>query len=614
MDRSRQGVWSLLATYLRPQRLRVALLSVLLLGSIGLQLVNPQILRVFIDRATQGVSGGLVGIALGFIVIALVAQIVTVAATYLSEQVGWSATNRLRRDLALHCLRLDMPFHNVRTPGEMIERVDGDITALSQFFSQFVIRILGSGLLMIGLLVLFFLEDWRIGLAMLLFTIVSVAVLTLTRNVAVPAMKAERESLAGLFGFVEERLAGLDDLRANGAGNYTMLRMHQRLREVYHTALRAIRLGSTIHIATLLLAATGYALALGMGAYLYRAGLATIGTVYLFFDYVHLLRTPVQQLADQLKEFQKAMAGLERVQELTHLAPIIADGDGPPLAHGPLAVEFHNVSFGYDSHPGYDSSPGYDSTASASGTRAPSSDAAPSSIVHRRSSSPVLRDVSFTLQPGTILGLLGRTGSGKTTMTRLLFRLYETTSGTIALDGTDIRHTRLADLRDRIGIVTQDVQLFQASVRDNLTLFDPSINDERMLTVLRDLGLEPWLRGLPHGLDSEIQPTSLSSGEAQLLAFARVFLKDPGLVILDEASSRLDPATELLVERAIDKLLQGRTAIIIAHRLSTVQRADEMLILDHGQILEHGERRALLRDPDSHFARLMQTGMEQVLA
>jgi ABC-type multidrug transport system fused ATPase/permease subunit len=221
-----------------------------------------------------------------------------------------------------------------------------------------------------------------------------------------------------------------------------------------------------------------------------------------------------------------------------------------------------------------------------------------------------------------VLGVLGRTGSGKTTLTRLLFRLYDVDAGAITLDGVDLRALPLGELRRHVGLVTQDVQLFAATVRDNLTLFAnydparPNIGDDDIVAALETLGLGPWLRGLPAGLDSVLASggKGLSAGEAQLLALARVFLRDPRLVVLDEASSRLDPATEGLLEQAIDRLLAGRTGIVIAHRLRTVQRADDILILEGGRVVEHGPRVALAADPDSRFAQLLQTGLEEVLA
>jgi ABC-type multidrug transport system fused ATPase/permease subunit len=197
----------------------------------------------------------------------------------------------------------------------------------------------------------------------------------------------------------------------------------------------------------------------------------------------------------------------------------------------------------------------------------------------------------------------------------LLFRLYDPTSGVIRLNGRSLHDIPLAQLRQQVSIVTQDVQLFEASVRDNLTFFNEAIGDEQILDVLDELGLQSWLAALPAGLDTVLQGNrGLSAGEAQLLAFARTFLQQPGLVILDEPSSRLDPATEQLLERAVDKLLAGRTGIIIAHRLATVQRADMILVLDNGRLLEFGPREQLAADPDSHFYRLLQVGLTEVLA
>jgi ATP-binding cassette subfamily B protein len=226
----------------------------------------------------------------------------------------------------------------------------------------------------------------------------------------------------------------------------------------------------------------------------------------------------------------------------------------------------------------------------------------------------VLHDISFQITAGRTLGILGRTGSGKTTLTRLLFRLYDVTAGAIRLGSADIRDLRFDSLRQRVGMVTQDVQLFHATVRENLTFFDPSIPDERILAVLEDLELLPWYQSLANGLDTVLAGSGgLSAGEAQVLAFTRVFLRNPGLVILDEASSRLDPATERLIERAVDRLLAERTGIIIAHRLATVMRADDILILEGGRIREYGEREALRNNPGSRFAELLRTGMEDVL-
>jgi ABC-type multidrug transport system fused ATPase/permease subunit len=223
-------------------------------------------------------------------------------------------------------------------------------------------------------------------------------------------------------------------------------------------------------------------------------------------------------------------------------------------------------------------------------------------------------DVNVSLSPGRVLGVVGRTGSGKTTLTRLLLRFYDPSAGVVRLGGVDLREVRIAAVRARIGLVSQEVHLFHASVRDNLTLFDDDVPDERISAVLHTLGLSSWLRELPCGLDTQLLSggDGLSAGQAQVLACARILLRNPDLVILDEASSRLDPATDRLVQTALGRLLEGRTGIIVAHRLDTIAYADDILVLEDGQVREHGPRLALAADPTSRFAELLRIATEEV--
>jgi ATP-binding cassette subfamily B protein len=291
-----------------------------------------------------------------------------------------------------------------------------------------------------------------------------------------------------------------------------------------------------------------------------------------------MLRGPVQQLTRQVRDLQTASASIERITWLVETPRTIQDGRGGVIPEGPLAVELRDVSFGYDA------------------------------------TSHALEEVSFRVAAGRVLGVVGRTGSGKTTLMRLLARLYDPVMGVVLLGGVDLRQASLADLRRHVGVVTQDVQLFRASVRDNLTLFDPTCDDQAIERALADLGLGGWYRGLPHGLDSELAPNSLSAGEAQLLAFTRVFLKDPGLIVLDEASSRLDSATERLIVTAVQRLFAGRTAIVIAHRLETLRHADDILVLADGRVVELDRRDRLVADEFSRFAQLLRAGGVEVVA
>jgi ABC-type multidrug transport system fused ATPase/permease subunit len=349
-----------------------------------------------------------------------------------------------------------------------------------------------------------------------------------------------------------------------------MQRFHERSRRAVRRELQVWLIGSLgFHLAGALLT-VGAAVSLGLGGYLFLSGAITLGSVYLIFAYTQLLNRPLEQISRQLQDLQQAGAGLRRIQQLLAQKSALVDGI-IDLPSGPLRVQLEDVSFGYVAD------------------------------------EPVIRQLAFTLEPGTVLGVLGRTGIGKSTLAKLLVRVHDPQVGRICLGGVDVRHARRDSLRRCVGLVTQEIQIFHASVRDNLSLFDPTLSDARMLDVLHELGLDDWLGRLPSGLDTRLEPTSagMSAGEAQLLAFARVFLRNPGLVILAEASSRLDPGTERLLERAVDGLLAERTAILIAHRLSTLERADDIAIVEDGRIVEHGPRAMLAADSRSRFRALL---------
>lgn len=569
----------LLIQYLKPQLPKVSLLAVFLLATIGLRIITPQILRDFIDTARSGASPEtLTHTALLFMATVLVGQLFHALAAYFSADVGWTATNLLRTDLALHCLKLDLAFHQAHPPGEMVERLDGDINALFRFFSQFVVRILGNALLLVGILAILFGEDWRIGLALTAYVVLALGVLWRLQGIAVPHFRAFRAITGDLSGFWEERLAATEDIQAVGAKAYVMRGNFQRLRLLLQRGRRANVMFRAFIGTVAAVFVLGNTIAFIVGAFLFIEGLLTLGTVYLILHYTNLLSANLMEMTDELNELQQATAGIDRIGELRLTPARIQDGPGTLLPSGPLAVEFQQVDFEYTS------------------------------------GISVLRDISFHLEPGRVLGVLGRTGSGKTTLTRLLLRFYDPVDGLIRLGGVDIGQARLADLRARIGVVTQEVQLFHGTLRDNLTFFTPNISDAQLLEALEQLGLDPWYRSLPDGLDTNLLGGSynLSAGEAQLLAFARVFLRDPGLIILDEASSRLDPVTEQMIQQAIDKLLRNRTGIIIAHHLKTIERADEILILEAGRICEYGPYKALAGDPTSHLFNLRRLGLEVV--
>ncbi len=569
---------NLLVTYLRPQWLKVCLMAALLASDIGFQIINPQVLGYFIDAAQHHVTlTALTWIALLFLAVVIIGQAIATFANYVSTDVGWAATNSLRADLATHCLRLDMSFHHTHTSGELVERIDGDIAVLSDFFSQFIIRIVGTLLLLIGILIVLFLQDWRLGLVLALYSALAVFVMNRVQPITIPFYAAARQAAADFSSFLSERLASREDIRSCGAEAYVMRILYQKMRVILKTGRLSEVMGRVITGTSRLLFSIGTVLVFVLGAYLFTSNLITLGIVYVLIRYTDLVSSNLLQLTIQLDSLQQSRASLQRIGELYYRASKVQDPDvvASEIAPAALEVEFQDVSFGYSAE------------------------------------NPVLHNISFQLAPGEVLGLLGRTGSGKSTLTRLLFRFYDPDQGAILLNGKDIRTSRIADLRQRIGLVTQEVQLFHGTIRENVSFFDQHISDEKILDAIKNLGLWEWFQALPDGLDTEVSSSGagggLSAGEAQLLALTRVFLKNPSLVILDEASARLDPATEYFIEQALKTLLQGRTCIIIAHRLSTVKRVDKILILEEGRISEYGIRQDLAADAHSRFSQLLLT-------
>jgi len=579
-----RSYFRLFSGYLRPYRAKAALLAAVLAVSIVFQLINPQIVKRFIDGATGGdQTSTLIPLAIMFMVVAVLHQLLLVWATYLAEQIGWSATNQMRADLAEHVMSLDMGFHKGTSPGQLIERIDGDVTALSNFFSSMMIKVVGNAFLLVGIVALLWRESWVVGLAVTVFTSITLLGLARLHGVTVPWQKAIRATSAEMFGFIAEQMDGTEDIKANGATDFMLQKFDAIQRRWHPQVVRGWTGWAMNWTASMGLYFASTAVVFVVGSWLLGAGTLTLGGVYLIFSYVNLAHDPIESIREELIDLQKAGASIDRVESLFERESALVQRNNDLLDNGPLQVAFEHVTFGYNDEAG-------DET--------------------------ILDDVTFTIRPGHVVGLLGRTGSGKSTIARLVTRMYEPQGGAVLLGGKATWDVGIPHLRKRVAMVTQDVQLFRASVRDNLTFFDDSVSDATLHGVIERLELEEWFASLPHGLNTMLDADGggLSAGQAQLLAFTRIFLRDPGVVVLDEASSRLDPATEALLERAIDHLLKDRTAILIAHRLATVKRADDIIILDSGRVIEQGARETLEADPDSTLSRLLVAGMEEALA
>lgn len=566
---------SFLKKYLINMRLKIMLLALVLITSVSIQLILPQILGDFIDAViVKDSNQQLINIAMIYIGLSIILQMIKIVYTYISQNIGWTATNELRENLIEHCVNLDMTFHKSQQVGQLVERIDGDIAVLFNFFSKFTLELLTNIVLLIGVILLLFLKDWRIGISLLIFSAVAMIIVWKVQERSSDTWVKDRKENAEFYGFLSEQITGIEDIHTCGAKEYVMKQFYSSIRTLLSIRLKAVMKGNNMWIVTYITFGIGNVMALGMAAYLWGKSAISIGTVYIIFSYTQLLKDPIEKIRTQLQDLQKSSSSIIRIQELFQIKPQMQGGEDCLDCNGGISVEFKKVCFEYEE------------------------------------GVPILKDISFKIEKTKIIGILGRTGSGKSTLVQLITRLYNKTSGEIYLNGKEINSYNIKEIRENIAYVTQDVQLFHASIRDNLTLFNKDVKDENIIEVLYDIGLKDWYNRYPDGLDTILDKgEGLSAGEAQLIALARAFIRKSKLIILDEASSKLDPITENIIENALDKLLKNKTCIIIAHHLNTINRADHILILEKGEIVEYGLREKLSCDEQSKLYALLVNKM-----
>lgn len=553
----------------------VALGALVGVGAVG-ELAGPLVVRRIVDLASDGADAvDFVSLALLFLAIAVATQVVFVLVARRATVTAWDTTNELRLRITRHVLGLDHEFHRRHTPGELIQRVDGDVTSVSEFLSRVVPKVAGGFLLVAGMLVVLTLLDWRLGVGMAVYVAAAVAVVVRGRHRAVRESSDELGSYAQLYGGIEERLTAAEDLRSNGAGVHALWRFVEDSTGAMDSSVRRerafIQLWWTVQGSIVV----GLLLSLVLSATLVTSGTITVGTAFLLFQYVLLVSRPLEELVHELETVQKANGAMVRVVDLLDLQPTIVDRGRTSPPAGALSVRARAVSFSYGA--------GDDEL--------------------------ILRDVEVEIDAGRAVGVVGRTGSGKTTFSRLLLRLVEATTGRVELGGVLIEDIPLTELRRRVALVPQEVELFEGTVRDNVTLFDPAPTDAAVEDALRHVGLDALVDGGIHR-SLGAAGAGLSAGEAQLLAMARVWLRQPDLVVLDEATARIDPITEARLEAAVAELIEGRTTLIIAHKLSTLRMVDEVMVFDRGRVVEHDQRDLLVADGGSRYRYLLELALE----
>ncbi len=574
MSEGASGHWRATLSLVRRDRERYGGLGLLVALGAVLSLIGPLVLARIIDEAADGATiGSLTALAGIYLASSVANQITAVLVSHRATVVSWHTANDLRMELAAHVLDLDHEFHRSHSPGELIERIDGDVTKVSDFLGVVVVRVVAAAFLIVGIVAVVSTIEWWLGVGMAAYVAAIAFALVRRRDQAVAESAKELGASARLYGGIEERLTAAEDLRANGAGAYALSRFVADTGHYVGVALERerafLRMWRSLQSSIVI----GVVIALIVGAVGVGAAVLTIGQAFLLFQYVQRLQRPLEEISNELELVQKANGAMSRVNRLLGTPSAVVDVGVTEPPSGPLAVDFEGVSFHY----------GDDQL--------------------------IVSDLDLHLPAGTSVGVVGATGSGKTTLMRLLVRLVDATDGVVRLNGVPVTEIPQAHLRRRVAVIGQNVDLLAGTVAQNVSLFRNEVPEADIDHALTQVGLDHLVG---RSLLQQLGPggLGLSAGEAQLLSLARVWLNDPDLIVLDEPTARIDPTTERRLEEAVSRLYEGRTVFIVAHRLSTLRQVDRIVVVDDGRVVEHGDRAALAADPDSRFAALLRAALE----
>jgi len=548
--------------YLRRQRWTLVEVILLVAVSSGLGVLGPYLMGKAIDEyILKGDLPGLARTALLMLGIYLSASLTTWLQTYVMAGVSQRTVRDIRNDLFAKLQALSLRFFDQRTHGELMSRLANDVENISNVLSVSVTRLISSALNIVGVATMMFLINPHLALVSLvtipLMMLLSRWIARHTRR----GFREQQETLGELNGIIEETITGQRVVKAYVCEEAVITRFDEANHRLRRASTYAQIFAGAMGPITNFVNNVGFAIVAGVGGWMAVQDLATVGTIASFVNYARQFARPLNEIANLYNSIQSAIAGAERVFEILDQVPELQDApDARPLTQVQGDVVFDDVCFGYEKDV------------------------------------PVLKHVSLHARPGQTVALVGPTGAGKTTIVNLLTRFYDIDSGSIRIDGVDIRQARLDDLRRQLGIVLQDTYLFTATVMENIRYGRLDATDEEVIAAAKLANADQFIRRLPQGYHTPLSErgSNLSQGQRQLLAIARAILADPGILILDEATSSVDTRTEKHIQEAMLRLMEGRTSFVIAHRLSTIRKADRILVINNGEIIERGTHEELM--------------------
>ncbi|MDH5440136.1 MAG: ABC transporter ATP-binding protein/permease [Candidatus Bathyarchaeota archaeon] len=560
---------SRLLKHILPYRKRLAIVMTAIMATTITGLIQPKIMQIAIDEYIfQGNFEGLSSLSLAFITLLLVNWISSYLQTY---HLGWMGQNMLyemRKRLFAHLQKLSFSFYDRSETGDIVSRVTNDTDSIGEMFVREFVDVISQSLILVGVLIMMFWMSIPLALASIIVVPLLVVSALVFQSKFRAAYRATREKISGVTSRLQEGISGIREIQSFTREEDTKEDFRQANIENLQANLQATKVWGTFSPTVQMISAIGMAVIYLYGGMLAINGVVTVGTLFAFIYYVQMFFRPIFTLTNFYNTVQSAFAAAERIYEIEDTIPQIKDEPDavelPPLKG---EVKFEDVTFGYD--------PDH----------------------------PILYNISFHAQPKETVALAGPTGAGKSTIIKLLSRFYENQSGTIEVDGYDIRGVTLDSIHRQMGIVLQETFLFSGTIKENIRYGKLEATDEEIGNAAKMIGAHDFIMQLPEGYNTEIgeRGAGLSVGQKQLVSFARALLRDPAILILDEATSSIDPYTDLLIRRAMRILFRNRTSIIIAHRLSTIREADKILVVDDGRIVERGKHRELMRKKDGLY-------------
>ncbi|MFW6234000.1 MAG: ABC transporter ATP-binding protein [Spirochaetota bacterium] len=551
-----------LFSFVLPYRKKLAGALLFMVIATGAGLLVPYLTRVIIDEhIAAGDLGGItrIGIAIGAVL--LVAYISEALQMFILAVLGQNVLFNLRARLFEHLQRLSVAYNDTHIVGVTVSRVVNDVSVINNLLSEGLVTLIGDTILLAGTVAIMLSMDWQ--LALLTFSIIPLMVLVtvLFSRRAKPAFRETREKVANLVGTLAENIGGMRVIQSYGQESSSNSQFEAHNRENRNAHVRAMRLSFTFLPAIDVIGVGATAIVLGAGGYMALQGTVSIGTIVAFMSYVSRFFVPIRELSQLFTTLQSASAGGERVLELLDAEPAVVERPhARTLTRVEGRIQLDHVCFSYVDNV------------------------------------EVLHDVSLSAEPGETIAIVGPTGAGKSTISNLVCRFYDVTSGTVLVDGNDIRDVSLASLHSHMGYVSQDPILFPVSIAENIALGSNSANPAQIENAARNAEAHGFISRLVDGYDTVVAEgaSNLSVGQRQLIAIARAMFVDPRILIMDEATSSVDTVTEALIQRALDRLLHDRTAIVIAHRLTTIRNAARTYVIDQGRLVQSGTHVELL--------------------